>query len=237
MIDHRFVGFICKKVNFKDNDAICSVITPLKKEVFKARGILKVTSKNAPSCNYFMICEFLTNSKTETSNQTLKSASIVKIYKKPYEDLLVSASYLLMCSLLDQTSDIINGYDLTIKCFDYLEQGIYPIDVLNFFLKNLCNSLGYQSNLKGCVGCNKPTNLISFNFESGGFVCNECFDSAMHEKLPTNFLKGIHTLLKEDELVELPIQQSIKLFKMYVVFLKETAQISTESANFVLKCI
>ena len=34
-----------KKVNFKDNDAIFSVISKDKKEVFKARGISKITSK------------------------------------------------------------------------------------------------------------------------------------------------------------------------------------------------
>ena len=90
MIEHKYIGFVCKKVNFKDNDAIFSVISENKKEVFKARGISKITSKNAASCNFFMISEFVTASKTENSNQTLKQSSIIKMYKKPYEDLLVS---------------------------------------------------------------------------------------------------------------------------------------------------
>ena len=32
MIEHKFIGFVCKKVNFKDNDAIFSVISKDKKE-------------------------------------------------------------------------------------------------------------------------------------------------------------------------------------------------------------
>ena len=35
MIEHKYIGFVCKKVNFKDNDAIFSVISENKKEVFK----------------------------------------------------------------------------------------------------------------------------------------------------------------------------------------------------------
>ena len=51
MIDHKYIGFVSNKVNFKDNDAIINVITPEGKKTFKARGIAKITSKNAKSCN------------------------------------------------------------------------------------------------------------------------------------------------------------------------------------------
>ena len=81
MIEHKYIGFVCKKVNFKDNDAIFNVITKEGKKTFKARGILKITSKNAASCNFFMLSEFTTQSKTETSNQSLKTSSIVKLLK------------------------------------------------------------------------------------------------------------------------------------------------------------
>ena len=237
MINHRYVGFVCKKVNFKDNDAIFSVLTKEKKEVFKARGILKITSKNAASCNYFMISEFDTSSKTENSNQTLKSSSIIKMYKKPYEDLLVSSSFLFICNVLDQVSDQINGYEEAIKCFDYLEEGIYPVNVLNYFLKKLVETLGYKPNLKGCSNCGKTNNLISFDFESGGFICSNCFDSQRHEKLPVEVLKDIHMFLKNDELYELSELRSQRLFKMYCNFLKEVVGIYLENYEFVLKCL
>ena len=237
MINHRYVGFVCKKVNFKDNDAIFSVLTKDKKEVFKARGILKITSKNASSCNYFMISEFDTSSKTENSNQTLKSSSIVKMYKKPYEDLLVSSSFLFICSLLDQVSEQINGYDIAIKCFDYLEEGIYPINVLNYFLKVLVEALGYTPNIKGCCSCVKTNNLISFDFESGGFICANCFDSKRHEKLPVEVLKDIHMFLKHDDLYEMNDLRAQRLFKMYCMFLKDVVSIYVENYEFVLNCL
>ena len=237
MIEHKYIGFVCKKVNFKDNDAIFSVISENKKEVFKARGISKITSKNAASCNFFMISEFVTASKTENSNQTLKQSSIVKMYKKPYEDLLVSSSFLFMCSILDQVSEQINGYELTVKCFDWLESGVYPINVLNYFLKNLCISLGYESNLKGCASCGKSTNLISFDFETGGFICNNCFDSKLHETIPVDVLKDIHMVLKHDELYEINEMRSQRLFKMYCKFLKDVVGLYFENLEFLLHCL
>ncbi len=237
MIEHKYIGFICKKVNFKDNDAIFNVLTSHGKEVFKGRGILKITSKNSSSCNFFMLSEFVTQSKTETSNQTLKTASVVQLYKKPYDDLLVSSSYLFICALLDEVSDEINGYEIALKCFEYLEKGIYPITILNYFLKNLCNALGYRSNLSGCVFCGQRNNLISFDFESGGFICKNCFDAQRHHKIPTNLLKEIYTFLLNDSFYELDEMHSIQIFKMYSTFFKDVVNMFHNNFDFVLKCI
>ena len=237
MIDHKFIGFVSNKVDYKDNDAIINVITSEGKKTFKARGILKINSKNAKSCNYFMISEFLCNSKSENSNKTLKSSSLIKMYKKPYDDLLVSACYLAICSLLDNLSEEVNGYDLAIKCFQLLEEDNYPIDVLNYFLKNLCEALGYQSNLNGCVYCNKKNELISFDFESGGFVCNHCYNNTIHEKMTTSYLKDVYSFLKTDDYVLLRQHNSIKLLNQYIKFFKEVVMISTKCFDFVIKCI
>ena len=159
------------------------------------------------------------------------------MYKKPYEDLLISSSYLFICSVLDQVSEQINGYDVAIKCFDSLEQGIYPINVLNYFLKTLCDTLGYNPNLKGCSSCGKSTNLISFDFESGGFICNNCFDQQRHEKLPVEVLKDIHMFLKNDDIYELSELRAQRLFKMYCSFLKDVVGLYLENYEFVLKCL
>lgn len=236
MIEHKYIGFVCKKVNFKDNDAIFNVITKDGKKTFKARGILKITSKNAASCNFFMLSEFTTQSKTETSNQSLKTSSIIKTFKKPYEDILTASSYLFICSILDELSEQINGYELTIKCFEMLESKIYPINILNYFLKSLCEVLGYNPDIKGCIMCGKTNQLISFDFESGGFICASCFDSTRYEKIPTVFLKDLYKFLKEEEFIELEELKAQKLFKMYCLFLNDVVGLSIKN-EFILSCM
>ena len=61
---------------------------------------------------------------------------IDKMYFLPDEDILVSSTYLCIASLLDNLSSQINGYDIALKCFDKLEEDVYPLDVLNYFLKH-----------------------------------------------------------------------------------------------------
>ena len=237
MIEHKYTGFICQKTTYKDNDAIFNVLTANGKKTFKARGILKVNSKNASSCNYFMISEFVTQSKTELSHQTLKTASIIKMYKKPYEDILISSSYLFICNLLDGVSHDINGYDIAVKCFDALENKVYPINVLNYFLKNLCDGLGYKPNIKGCISCFKKSNLISFDFESGGFICKDCFDPTRHTKLSSNILKDIYGFFKNDDIIEMDATHATTLFKMYSIFFKDVINLFYHNFDFVLQCI
>lgn len=237
MIENKYIGFISNKTIYKDNDAIFNVITKDSYETFKARGISKITSKNSSSCNYFMISEFVTNSKTQSSNQTLKSSSIIKMYKKPYEDIFVSSSYLFICNLLNQLKEQINGYEVAIKCFDLLEQNVYAIDVLNYFLKQVINTLGFKPNLKGCVNCSKSKNLISFDFESGGFICNDCYNDTLYEVYPSSFLKQLYDFLKSDDLISLPTNRSLKIFNMYCDFLKKSININIEAKDFILKCM
>ena len=237
MVETKYKGFIINKVNYKDNDAIFNVVTADNTITFKAKGINKITSKNASSCNYFMVSEFIVSSKTETSIKTLKSSNLIKMYKKPYEDILVSSSYLFICSILNQLSEHINGYNVAIECFDMLENEVYPIDVLNYFLKILINTLGYQPNLKGCINCNTTNNLISFDFESGGFICKNCFNSTMHEKYTAGFLKDLYNFLKSDEVVGYDNIRSLQIFKMYVSFLKNVVNINVESSEFIYKCL
>ena len=237
MIEHKYTGFICNKVNYSDNDAIFNVLTKEGKKTFKARGVNKITSKNATSCNYFMISEFLTSSKSENSNQTLKSSSVIKLYKECYDDLLLSSTYLCICSLLDQLSDEINGYDIALKCFDKLQEKVYPLNVLNYFLKILTNALGYKANLNGCVSCGKKDNLISFSLESGGYICNNCYSSSLYEKYSTSLLKDIYNFYKNDDFIELNTDNAIKLFMMYVDFYKNVILINNKSFDFIVKCI
>ncbi len=237
MIEKKVIGFVYKKIDYKDNDAIFNVLASNSKEVFKARGINKMTSKNKGACNFYTISEFIVQAKSETSNQTLKTASVIKIYKKPFEDILVSSSYSFIFSLLEQLSNDFNGYDLSLRCFDYLENDIYPLNVLNYFIKNVCYTLGYEPNVIGCVNCGNKNNLISFDFEAGGFICKSCFDSRLHSKMPSSFLKKIYKFLKNDDLFEFEDYEAIKLFKLYIDFLKNVCGLRVEASGFVLNCL
>ena len=236
MIEQKFTGFILNKTKYKDNDVIINILTSDGKITFKANGINKISSKNAPKCNYFMLSEFVLTSKSEISNKTLKQASIVKIFKKPFDDLLASSCYLLICSILRSLDDI-NGYEMALDCFNKQETGIYPINVLNYFLANVVIALGYEPEITNCSICKGKQNIISFDFESGGFVCKKCFDNTRHIKYPTTILKDIIKIFSFKDYENIDKNNSVIIFKMFVDFLKDNISINEENYNFVLKCI
>ena len=236
MIERKYKGFVLSKTKYKDNDAIINILTSDGKVSFKAVGINKITSKNASKCNFFMISEFVLNFKSEISNKTLKQASIEKLYKKPYDDLLASSCYLLIVSILNCLDDI-NGYDMAIKCFDMIEDGIYPINVINYFIKNVIEALGYLPENNKCVMCGIKSNIISFDFESGGFICNKCFDKTRHIKYSKTILTNIHNIFASDDIVIIDKLDSVTIYKIFTDYLKEIIQIKEDNYQFVLKCL
>ena len=237
MIENKYTGFVTSKVNYQESDAIITILTDSGKTSFKARGINKINSKNGPALNYFMISDYVLSSKSELSNKTLKTANIVKVYKSCFDDLTISASYLYICSLLNQVSEQINGYQMALKCFEMLDENIEPLNVLNYFVKELVNALGYKPNLDGCINCHNKNNLISFNLEQGGFICKKCFDNNLYINMPTLFLKDLYLFLKNDDFVQLDKQHALKIFKLYNEFFKDNNLLKTSNYDFLLKCL
>lgn len=236
MIEEKYVGFVLNKTPYKDNDAIINILTSDGIKSFKATGINKINSKNASKCNYFLVAEYVLQSKNENGAKSLKNASIIKMYMNTLNDLLASSCYLFIISILKHLEDV-DSYDLALSYFDKLNEGVNPLDVVNHFLSRVIISLGYSPLLNGCVLCGRKTNIISFNLEDGGFICNNCFNNKQHIKYETSFLKEILYEFKNEEISLHDINNSKKIFMMFSNFLIENLGINKESYDFILKCL
>lgn len=237
-METKVKGFVYKKTNFKDNDCMINVLTSDDQCIaFKARGLLKINSKNSASCNYFTISEFVLSHKTEFSNKTLKSSSLEKQFHLPYSDLLVSSVFFIIYEIVSQVCDQIKMYKKTIQVFEWLENNIDSISILNHFLKFVCNELGYKPSLSGCVSCNRKSNLVSFDFSSGGFICSSCFDDKVNQKYSSSFLKQLYDFLKTDDLYIFDKVYGVMILDMYVDFLKNNVGIYLNSYEFLKKVL
>jgi len=237
MINNRIEGFVVNRTNYKESDAIINVLTTDGIFTFKARGILKPKSKNASACNFFTLSEFDLTSKTEESNNTLKSAITKKMYRKPYDDLNIMSSYLFISNLAYQIADNVNTYSLCLECFDLLENERKPLSILVYYLKEITNRLGYEPNLLGCIECNKKNNLVSFSLSDGGFICSTCRKEDRHELLGKEYLKDIYLLYKDNKYDTILDNRLLKLFNMYVEFLKNEVGIIINNTDLVLKSL
>ena len=104
-------GIVIRQVQYKEKDAMVSVLTKDGTVSFLARGILNPTSKNASSCLLFAYSNFTLNSKQD--KLTLTQGKLIKSYYHLYESLEKMASIQLVCELI-------------IKCLDEDNGSIYP---------------------------------------------------------------------------------------------------------------
>lgn len=237
MIEKKIRGFVYHLADYQENDRIVTVLTEEGSVSFKARGIKKPTSKNAAACNFFTISDFVLTSRSEQHHAVLKSATIVQLFHQPYENLLTSAAYLLLCHLIHSLSSTLNLYDFLLACFQLLEEKKYPVQVLNYFFKNLLDSLGYQPYVDGCVHCHQKSQLLSFSLLDGGFICQHCLDPMKHKRYPVRFLKSIHTFYKEKQYTPLEEEDAISLLYLYTGFITEEVGLTLKGLDFLKQCL
>lgn len=237
MIERKIQGFVYSRSDYQENDVIVNVLTKDGPVSFKARGIKKTTSKNAPSCNFFTLSDFLLTAKSENHPATLKSSSIVKIFHQPYENLLSSAVYLFFCHLVHTLANTLNPYDFLLECFQLMEKKEYPINVLNYFFKSLVDQLGYQPFLKGCVHCHQKNQLIAFSFSDGGFICQTCFDLKRHHQQSVSFLKDLYQFYQRESYWPLSETHAITLLNLYTEFLLNEVGFSLRGMDFIRQCL
>ena len=218
----KYCGFVINKTIYKDFDQIITILTSENQKIsFKARSILKPNNKNAMSCNEFIISEFILNQQVNSDYKSLKSSSIIKMYHRPFDDLLTASIFSLIVDIIFQIANEISIFVETIYCFDELEKGTNPLDVCNFFFKTICKKLRYQTFINGCVDCHKKNNLITFDFKMGGYLCQNCYSKYYLKKLPVNYLKQLHELFKNNNLIILEEENKKRLFFQYLHFIND----------------
>lgn len=237
-METKVKGFIFKKTEYNDNCFMLNALLENNEAVsFTAKGLNKMTSKNATACNYFNISEFVLLSKTENSGKVLKTANVIKQFHLPFDDLLVSSCFLLMYEVISEVHEQMDIYDLAYDCFVNLENKKEPMMVLNYFLKNVMIQLGYKPNLDRCIFCKKRNNLVSFSFSSGGFICKDCYQINEHVRYSNSFLKALYEFFMNDKMYLLEKEDAICLFNMFVEFYESDMGIHLNTADFLRKSL
>lgn len=176
-MNNKIEGIVLSVKDFKDYDAIISVLT-LENEIlsFLVKGFKRAKSKNASSCNVFTHSTFYYDNKENASMQLLKMAEKKQVFFHIYEDLTRQAIAQIMAEISEKIanslevvifSDLLLGYRL-------LHEGHNPFVVLGVFL-GICNKeLGIHPYVDGCIRCHTTSNIASISLRDGGFLCRNC---------------------------------------------------------------
>lgn len=168
-------GVILKRTPYKENDLILHVYT---KDYGKigiiAKGVKKITSKNAGAIQQLMISEFEIHLKKGLSS--LVRASSLQYFKHIQESIEceIVANYILeyYYRYIEENNPNIEDYEMLVDSLKALELGYHPLLVYLLFNAFILKHNGVSVEVDGCVVCGQ-SQVVSISLADGGFVCSE----------------------------------------------------------------
>ena len=168
-------AIILKKTPYKENDVILHVYSrEYGKISVMARGIRKMTSKNARGCQEMMLSELTIHVKKGLSS--LIKASPVDYFRHIDENLEseIVGQYILeyYYRYVEENQPLEKEYEMLYEALHALDIGYMPLLVYLVFNVFILEHNGVSLDVEGCVFCGS-SKVVSISLEDGGFVCHK----------------------------------------------------------------
>ena len=195
----EFEGIVIRRTSYKEGSAMISVLTKDRIRSFLAKGVLKITSKNAPSVNLFTKSRFQTFNGEE--GDFLRVGEVISSYpniSKDFEKLAILDFVSEMTNSLIGSNDAQGVYPFLEKTLECLNGEFSPLTALLIYFAKVMISAGYGLDVDSCAICGKKTQISAISYKDGGFICQNCFDSSIHIKTDSRKLKILRYIFKVD---------------------------------------
>ncbi len=248
MTEHQKIqALIIKKNDLAETDAIYTVISQeLGLIRLKARGVKKISSKNAPhlqSLNFSQI--EIVRGKTDlwviTSSQTIEPFKNIKrnFTKIVFTQLLLEHYLCLVDEDID--SQNFNYFFLTLKFIDALDN--LDEDWMNliymWLMIKILNFSGRKPELYVCSKCGskiQKNSKVSFDPKYGGIICEKCQKNVKIGFVVDNYTIKLFRLLGNLEIQDLKritrIENSQKIFQILNKYIKYYLESPIKSEKF-----
>lgn len=195
MMNNDFEGIVIRVSDYQENDCILNVLSNEGKKTFKARGIKKVSSKNAICTQLFSLATF----HLVEGKRLLKQAELIHSFRKIREDLLKQGIAQLMCEMIDK-SDAHSKFNCQLfsRYLYALEESEQPYCVLTLFLSESMQEQGIELNVDSCCCCSSQNGIMALSLEDGGFICSNCFNEVKHKQFSSQQLRLLRYAFKAD---------------------------------------
>ena len=233
----EFEGIVIRRTTYKEGAAMISVLTKDKIRSFLAKGVLKITSKNAPSVNLFTKSLFQTYNGEE--GDWLRVGEVISSYPnitKSFEKLAVLDFISEITNSLIGSGDAKDVYSLLEKPLECLNGEFSPLTATLIYFAKVLIASGYGLDVDSCAICGKKEAITALCYKDGGFICKNCFDSSNHVKTDPRKLKIIRYIFKVDlanfDRVTFSNDECKEIIFELSEFLNLTSQIEFKSLTF-----
>lgn len=176
----QFEGIVIRRTSYKQDAAMITVLTEDKLRSFLAKGVLKITSKNAPSVNLFTKSLFQTFNGKE--GEWLRLGEIKASYPNistSFEKLAVLDFISEITNSLVDSSDCKEVYFFLEKTLESINDNFSPLTAALIYFAKVLKNTGYEINSELLnLNDSRKTKIISYIFN----VNIEKFNSVSFDK-------------------------------------------------------
>lgn len=237
--EETFMGLVLKNKPYKENDMLVWIYSrEYGKLTLLAKGVKKMTSKNAPSCQSITLSEFTLIPKTGLCR--LIKGSAIDYFRHIKEDIELEAYATYCLEFVDKYTrendpdDSI--YDALLLALKYLNNGYEPKLVYLLFNAFILNITGSALEVDQCVSCGRHDLIAGISILNGGFVCQNCLGN-YDRHLDVDVLKGFRYInkipIEKIDLLHLSTPVINKLVEIMEVFVDEYTGINFKSRKFI----
>ena len=195
----EFEGIVIRRTAYKEGSAMISVLTKDRIRSFLAKGVLKITSKNASSVNLFTKSSFQIFHGEK--GDFLRVGEVICSYPnitKDLEKLAILDFISEMTNSLIGSNDAQDVYIFLEKTLECLNGDFSPLKALLIYFAKVMKASGYNLDVDSCAICGKKTSISALSYKDGGFICQNCFDESKHVKTNPRKLKILRYIFKVD---------------------------------------
>lgn len=231
---------ILSLTKYKEKDSIVNAISENEYITFNAHGILSPTSKNAALNNVLTIAD-VELSTGKTQKYSLKESSVIAFPLLHASDI----NYMVTLNLLAEATYKMLDDEEKHLAFNYLEKAIYALKVAKYpllvaisYLAKMMNLAGYALEINRCVRCGNKKNIVTFTFEEGGYVCEDCVQESDRFDLNKDQLLLIRVLAGSTDFnfnsIEYNEDSAKLLLDKFVKFINDIGGVDLNSAKLII---
>lgn len=190
-------GIILRLTPQKEADAMVNAISPDGFFSFYAKGIRKLSSKNAPAVQPLCHGEYDLFESSQ-GNYSLREAHPLEMLMKEGDlSAMAVCSFCLELTLQVVQEDVASEvYPWLFATLEAVKKGKEPLTVGLIYFAHVLNFFGCGLDVDQCVFCGRKTGIVAISYEDGGYVCSEDFDPEVHEKTPVRTLQILRYIFR-----------------------------------------
>ena len=181
-MDTKVKGIVLASKDYKENDKLLWLLTPIGKLTVLAKGVKKPKAKLKPASMPFCFGEYLLTNKGGEI-YTLTSCEVIDSFFDITSDY---DSFLIGCKMLDIAGKIVNeenGLDIMLLLLKLLNLVAY-VDLNDYvvfvkYLTEILSNIGFRLNLDKCSKCGeKFLTKVYLDTDTGEVLCPACKTSS-----------------------------------------------------------